>query len=105
MPELRTLCLGAFPCAHPVNSTIKSLVSIARYCKHLEELIIHTNIGDMVTEAFERGDWGYPTADNPHPALVGCPLRNIMFGPCFIPREQQGAMILALTLLRLFPTS
>jgi len=103
MPELRTLCLGMFPCAHPANSTIKSFVSIAKYCKHLEELIIHTNIEVIVTEALERDEWGYPTPYDPLPTLVGCPLRSLMLGPCFIPMEQQGAMIFALTLLRLFP--
>lgn len=104
MPKLRTLCLGTFPCTRPANSTIKSLVSIAKYCKHLEDMIIHTNIEAIVTEVFERDDWGYPTLDDPLSTPIWCPLRNVMFGPCFIPSEQQGAMVFALALLRLFPS-
>ena len=102
MPELRTLCFGLFPCSHPANNTIKSLVSVATYCKHLEELAIHTNVEVIVTGVFERG-WDDPIPCDPLPTFVGCPLRNVMFGSCPIPGEQRGAMIFALALLRLFP--
>ncbi|KAF9647205.1 hypothetical protein BDM02DRAFT_3117461 [Thelephora ganbajun] len=104
MPKLRLLSLGSVPCSRPVNNTIKSLVAIAKHCKHLDRLVIHTNVEAIVNGAFQRGGWGEdPTVENCPSALVGCPLRNIVFGPCFIPNEEQGATIFALMLLRLFP--
>jgi len=103
MPKLTLLSLGPIPCSHPANSTMKSLVSIAKHCKYLEELIIHTNIEAIVTGVFECGEWDDRPPDDPLPTFVGCPLHSIIFGPCFIPGEQRGAMIFALTLLRLFP--
>ena len=104
MPKLSSLSLGAVPCSQPASTTMKSLVSIAKYCKHLEDLIIHTNIEAIVGGVFEREARGeHPTPDAPIPTFTQCPLRNIIFGPCFIPRGQRGAMAFALTLLRLFP--
>lgn len=82
---------------------MKSLVSIVKHCKHLEELIIHTNVEAVVAGAFQRHYWEGNSLEDPLSTFVGCPLSRIMFGPCPMPREQQGAVIFALTLLRLFP--
>ena len=103
MPKLKSLSLVRFPCSRPADSTMKSLVSIAKLCKNLEELIIHTNIEVIIAGVFRRGRWEVRTLEDPLPTFIGCPLRFITFGPCPIPREQQGAVIFALTLLRLFP--
>jgi len=104
MPKLEILSLGSFPCAQPANNTVKSLASIAKHCKHLEQLAIHINVEEIVTRALQEDD------EKEDPALkdrlsifAGCPLRSIVFGPCFIPNDEQGAMIFALTLSRLFP--
>ena len=103
MPKLISLCLGQIPCSRPANNTMKSLVSIVKHCKHLEELIIHTNVEAIVAGAFQRHYWEGNSLEDPLSTFVGCPLSRIMFGPCPMPREQQGAVIFALTLLRLFP--
>jgi hypothetical protein len=107
MPKLELLLLGPFPCSRPANVTVKSLVSIAKNCKHLEELIIHTNVEAIVAGvagAAQPGDWEEDTIlGDPLSAFGGCPLRDILFGPCPIPGGQRGMMAFALTLLRLFP--
>ena len=54
MPKLKSLCLGQFPCSRPADNTMKSLVSIAKHCKHLEELIIHINIEAIVAGVFQH---------------------------------------------------
>ena len=105
MPKLKSLCLGSIPCSHPANTTLKSLVSIAKYCKYLDELVIHTNVETIIAGVPQYDNWGEDrTLEALNPTLVGCPLRNIIFGPCFIPGEQRGAVTFALTLLRLFPS-
>ena len=104
MPKLKSLSFGNFPCAHPANNTIKSLTSIAKHCKHLEQLAIHTNVEAIVTRVLQGNDRGEdPTLEDRLSTFTGCPLRDVIFGPCFIPSGEQGAMIFALTLLRLFP--
>lgn len=104
MPKLETLCLGPIPCSHPADNTIKSLVSIAKHCKNLAELSIHINPEAIVAEVLQGGDLNADlTIEDPLSGFVGCPLRGMILGPCFIPSDEQGAMILAFTLLRLFP--
>jgi hypothetical protein len=104
MPKLESLFLGSFPCSHPANNTIKSLVSIAKHCKRLCELVIHTNVEAVIDGVSQRGYWGGNQASgDPLSIFVGCPVQAIIFGPCFIPDEGRGAIIFALTLLRLFP--
>ena len=103
MPKLEILSFGSFPCARPVNNTVKSLTSIAKHCKHLEQLVVHINVEAIVTRALQ-GDDGRedPALEDRLSVFAGCPLRNIVFGPCFIPNDEQGAMIFALILSRLF---
>lgn len=104
LPKLESLRFGHLPCSHPANSTVKSLVSIAKHCKHLNDLVIHTNVEAIVNEAsqpFHRGDDHVP--EDPLSAFVECPLHTIILGSCHIPDYEQGASIFAFTLLRLFP--
>ena len=104
MPKLQLLSLGSFPCSHPANNTLKSLITIANHCKHLDELVIHTNVGAVINELHQRRDWGHGwTPEDPLSAFIGCPVRSIMFGSCPIPHDGQGAIVFALILLRLFP--
>lgn len=104
MPKLEILCLGPVPCFHPANNTIRSLVCIAKHCKNLTELSIHINSEAIITEVLQGDDWRADFAlEDPLSAFVGCPICEIVFGPCFIPNDEQGATILAFTLLRLFP--
>ena len=104
MPKLRLLSLGSFPCSRPANSTLKSLASVARHCKHLEQLSIHTNVGAIVNGLLQGGYRREDFApEDPLAVFAGSPLHTIIFGPCPIPNEEQGAMIFVLALLRLFP--
>jgi len=104
MPKLKQLSLGPFPCTRLVDNTIKSLTSAAKHCKHLEHLAIHINVVAVVTGVFQGGDRDQNRApDDSLSVFAGCPLRSIILGRCFIPNEEQGAVIFALTLLRLFP--
>ena len=103
LPKLSSLNFGHFPCSHPANTTIKTLVSIAKHCKHLTEFVIHTNVEAIANEVSQRENWGDDLApQDPFSPFVGCPVRKIIFGPCFIP-DEQSAQIFAMVLLRLFP--
>lgn len=104
MPKLEILSFGSFPCARSVNNTVKSLTSIAKHCKHLEQLAIHINVEAIVTRALQGDEVKEdPALEDCLSIFAGCPLRTIVFGACFIPNDEQGAMIFALTLSRLFP--
>ena len=110
MPKLEDLSLG-IPCSQqmPGNLTVKSLLVIAKHCKALETLKIHINCESIVTGADGRefpGPFDFHT-EVPSEVISsdydGCPLRSAVFGSCPIPMEEEGGIILALTLLRLFP--
>ena len=58
MPKLEQLSLGPFPCFQPANSTIKTLISIAKHFKRLGQLVIHTNVEAIVAGVFQGGDRG-----------------------------------------------
>jgi hypothetical protein len=105
MPELESLFLGGRPCSRPANNSIKSLVSIAKHCKHLLELWIHTNVEAVVSGVSQRGNpWGGDrTPGDPPSIFAGCPVFRIVFGSCFIPDDKQGAVLFAFMLIRLFP--
>lgn len=103
MPKLKILSLGDFPCSHPANTTTKGLASIAKHCKNLNELAIHTNVDTVIGEILRSDYWGFDQMmEIPSPLFVDCPVRTITFGPCPIPGER-GATIFARTLIRLFP--
>jgi hypothetical protein len=104
LPKLESLCLGSNPCSRPANNTIRTLVSIATHCKHLFELVIHTNVEAVIDGVSQHGGrGGSHTSGDPLSTFVECPIRSIIFGPCFIPDEGRGAIVFAITLLRLFP--
>ena len=110
MPKLEALSLGT-PCPEQVrdNLTVKSLLAIAKHCKALETLEMHINCESIVTSTDGRefpGLFDFYTRV-PSEAISsdygGCPLRSAIFGSCPIPMDGEGGIILALTLLRLFP--
>ena len=103
LPNLRSLKFGTSPCSGPANNTIKTLISIAKYCKHLTELVIHTNVEAIVNDVSRHENWRDDLAlQDPFFFLAGCPVRIIIFGLCSIP-DEQGARTFAMVLLRLFP--
>lgn len=99
MPNLSELVLGGrILCPIPANNSIKSLVAIAKHCKHLEELTIHTNVEAIIS--------GPPPEEYPIPRdqnSVRCPLHSITFGPCSIPNGEQGVRMFVSVLEGLFP--
>ena len=104
MPKLEQLSFGPYPCARLVDNTIESLTSVAKHCKHLKHLATHINVVSIVTGMLQGdGQDGDPALDDPLSVFAGCPLRSMILGQCPIPNSEQGAMIFALTLLRLFP--
>ena len=103
MPKLKTLDLGGNPCSTPANNSVKSLIAIARHCRHLESLIIHIGTGVVPgTQTCPNND---PRKDPilGDPALVGCPLQSAVFGPCETAKDEGQATIFGLTLSQLFP--
>ena len=110
MPKLEALSLG-IPCPEQMRGdlTVKSLLAIAKHCKALETLKIHINCQSIVTDTDGRefpGPFDFH-AEVPSEAISsdydGCPLRSAVFGSCPIPMDEEGEIIIALTLLRLFP--
>ena len=100
MPNLKSLALGMRPCSRPADNSIKSLAAIAKHCKHLKKLVIHTNVEAVIS------DPNYHPGEDPilgEPALVECPLLSITLGPYSRLREQPVAEKFASALLRLFP--
>jgi len=110
MPKLEDLSLG-IPCSQqlPDDLTVKSLLAIAKHCKALETLEMHINCESIVMGADGREFPGPFDFHTQVPSEVissdydGCPLRSAGFGSRPIPMEEEGGIILALTLLRLFP--
>jgi hypothetical protein len=100
IPNLESLILGSALCSRPADNSIKSLVAIAKHCKRLEQLVIHTNV-----EAVISGRNYYPGEDPilGGPALVGCPLRSIAIGRYSVLGEKENAKKFASVLLWLFP--
>ena len=103
MPKLETLSLGV-PCAKQMhdNLTLKSLIAIARYCKALKTLRMHINCESIVMNTRDRNlpDDSFTMIPSDY---EGCQLRFATFGPCPIPFDSEGALLVAMTLLHLFP--
>ena len=110
MLKLRALLLGLL-CPEQMcdDLTVKSLVMITKHCKALESLEMHVNCESIVTSTDERELPGLFDFNTKAPSEVipseydGCPLRTAIFGSCPIPLDEEGGIIFALTLLRLFP--
>ena len=103
MPKLKNLDLGGNPCSTPANNSVKSLIAIAKHCKRLEIMTIHINAGAVARiQNYSNND---PRKDPilGDPALVGCPLQSIIFGPCKTIKDEGQATIFGLTLSQLFP--
>jgi hypothetical protein len=110
MPKLVNLSLGT-PCSAQARDdlTVKSLLAIAKHSKALQFLTMHINCESIVMSAHERefpGLFDFHTRP-PSEAIPsdydGCPLRSVRFGSSPIPVDDEGGIILALTLIRLFP--
>lgn len=96
MPKLEVLRLGDRPCETPAGVTMKGLASLAYYCPHLFDLLIHfqvTGLDLLTTPRFASVDESVPRVDCALPFLqVGC-----------IRVPEGSALIVASTLLKIFP--
>ena len=103
MPKLEVLSLGV-PCSRQMGDdlTVKSLLAIATHCKTLITLQTHINCDSIVMSTHECDASGSPRS-HARPDYDGCPLRSAIFGSCPVPMAGEGGIIVALTLLRLFP--
>ena len=110
MPKLEVLSLGV-PCSAQMRDdlTVKSLLAIAKYCKALKALEAHINCESIVMSTYEREVPGSFPSHTKIPSTTtssdydGCPLSLATFGSCPIPMDGEGGVVVAMTLLRLFP--
>jgi hypothetical protein len=97
MPKLETLHIGGSPCGTPAGITTKGLSALAHYCVRLSDLRIHFQVASLApleTPAFASHDeWSVLMED--------CALTVLDAGDTPVPEE--SALMVALTLLRIFP--
>lgn len=87
------------------NLTVKTLLAIAEYWKALETLEMHINYESIVMSVDQREFPGLFDFDTmvPSEAISSdydrCPLRPAIFGAYPTPMDEEGGIILSLTLL------
>ena len=98
MPQLETLELGDRPCETPsAGVTVKGLTALTYYCPRLFELVIHFQVDGLDPPDIPcLTSTGEPTIPQ-----EGCILELFHVGETCVPEE--SAMMVALTLLNLFP--
>jgi len=99
MPKLESLELGGPPCSRSTTGiTTKGLLALAHHCQKLLILRVHLQVASlsdppvipgMVPNAGPAGSW------------TDCALTVLVVGATPVPKG--SAMIIALTLLRIFP--
>ena len=95
MPKLKILQLGHYPCETPTGVTVKGLNALAYYCSGLSRLTIHFQVA-----SFDQPELPYPTPKSLAP-WKGCPLPYFCGGR--VRMSEGSALVVALTLLRIFP--
>jgi hypothetical protein len=99
MPKLETFCLGGDPCHQTTAGvTTKGLVALARHCPNLRFLRIHFQVDSFIDPPAIPG---MVSNDGPAASWTDCALTDLMVGD--IPMPEESALIIALTLLRIFP--
>ena len=97
MPKLEILSLGSTPCQIPANVTVRGLAVLAYHCPRLSRLCVHFQIASLdppaIPQVAPRGEPTVPRED--------CALTNLDVGA--IPVSEESALMVALTLLRIFP--
>ena len=97
MSNLEVLRLGRAPCKTPTGVTFKGLAALAYHCLHLSTLRIHfqaDNLHPLPASTITSG--GKPTISR-----AECLLTVLEVGE--IPVAEESALMVALTLLRIFP--
>ena len=97
MPGLEVLQLGGSPCETPTGVTTKGLAILARCCLHLSRLRIHFQVASLDPPVIPRiMPSGQPTVPR-----QACALKELDAGE--IPMPKESTLMVALTLLRIFP--
>ena len=99
MPKLETLALGSTPCGQSTGGvTTKGLLALARHCPKLSTLCVHLQVASL-SEPPEIP--GMVRNSGPTALRTDCALTELEVGETPVP--EGSAMIIALTLLRIFP--
>ena len=99
MPKLQTFDLGGTPCRQITGGvTTKGLLALAHHCPNLGTLCVHLQVASLSDPPGIPG-----TAPNPGPTASwkDCALTELEVGETPVP--EGSAIIIALTLLRIFP--
>ena len=99
MPKLRTLALGSVSCKQSTGGvTTKGLLALARHCPELCILCVHLQVASLCEPSVIPG-----IVHNAGPAAswADCDLMKLSVGEAPVP--ERSAMMIALTLLRIFP--
>lgn len=97
LPKLQGLHLGHQPCRTPAGVTVQGLSALAHYCPHLCDLSIHFRPDSLDPPGLPRVTF----ANERSVSWEDCALKILGVGKIRIPEE--SALMVALTLLRIFP--
>jgi len=99
MPKLETLRLGDSPCDRIIGGVAtKGLLALANHCPELSSLRLHLQVASLSKPLWIPGM--FPNA-RPTASSTNCVLRKLIVGGTPVP--EGSAMIIALTLLHVFP--
>ena len=97
MPGLETLRLGRELCKTPTGVTTKGLAALVYYCLNLSTLRIHFQVASLHPLAVP----GIASVGEPTTPRKDCALAILEVGD--IPLPEESTLVVALTLLRVFP--
>ena len=99
MPNLETLELGNTPCGQITGGvTTKGLLALAHHCPNLYTLCVHLRVASLSEPPVIPG---MVRNAGPEASWTGCALTQLVVGA--IPVPEGSVIIIALTLLRIFP--
>ena len=99
MPKLESLALGDVPCRQITTGvTTKGLLALAHHCPKLSALCVHLQVASLCEPP---GIPGMVPGAGPAASWTDCALTDLNVGE--VPVPEGSAMIIALTLLRIFP--
>ena len=99
MPKLKRLRLGDTPCRQPTTGvTAKGLMALAHHCKDLSLLRVHFQVASLGVPL--AGPGVTPNAESTV-SWTDCALTDLEVGK--IPVPEKSMLMVALTLLRIFP--
>ena len=99
MPKLEILTLGSTPCGQSTGGvTTKGLLALAHHCPKLSSLCVHLRVASLCEPP---GIPGLVPGAGSAASRTDCALEELIVGKTPVP--EGSAMMIALTLLRIFP--